>query len=120
MLTSNTLKCGRCLGTGCLSFHSNVLGGVCFRCNGTGIQKTKPRKPTPKWAVFGLHKATGQLLRLYNVTASTKAKAIETARATYASASKDWQATYTLTTADALKWVDMTNQQALTWAEATA
>lgn len=114
--------CSRCGGTGRLAVHSNVLGGVCFKCQGTGKQRTKPGAPTPKWAVFGQHRASGQWMRLYNVGAKTKAMAIDRALRTYQGASIGWQADYDLNpdTARAIKWADMADQQATTWAEATA
>jgi hypothetical protein len=111
--------CSRCAGTGRFSF--NLMHGTkCYGCNGTGKQKTKPRAPTPKWAVFGQHRATGQWLRLYNVGAKTKAMAIDRALRTYQGASPAWQADYDLNpaTARAIKWADMADQQATTWAEA--
>lgn len=37
--------CQRCDGEGYLKEHRHVEGGVCFKCNGTGKQATKPRKP---------------------------------------------------------------------------
>jgi len=42
--------CSRCAGSGRMSQFSNVIGGECFRCRGTGKQYTKPTKPSPKWA----------------------------------------------------------------------
>ena len=72
--------CSRCGGTGRLAHHSNVLGGVCFKCQGTGKQRTKPGAPTPKWAVFGQHRTSGQWMRLHNVGAKTKAMAIDRAK----------------------------------------
>ena len=48
--------CSRCSGTGRLAHFSNVLGGTCFKCKGTGKQRTKPGAQTPKWAVFGQHR----------------------------------------------------------------
>jgi len=56
--------CSRCAGSGRMSQFSNVIGGKCFCCRGTGKQYTKPAKPSPKWAVFGQHRETGAWLRL--------------------------------------------------------
>lgn len=114
-----TYPCSRCAGTGRMPQHSNVLGGVCFRCNGKGTQASKPTPPTPKWAIFGQHRDSGQWLRLYNVSTKTEAGAIERARATMERASTAWRDTYTLAQARALRWQDMADQQATTWAEAT-
>lgn len=110
--------CSRCAGSGRMSQFSNVIGGECFRCRGTGKQYTKPTKPSPKWAVFGQHRNTGAWLRLYNVVARSKPAAIAKAQATYAEASTDWKNTYTLATARALKWTEMASLDALSWDEA--
>ena len=110
--------CSRCAGSGRMSQFSNVFGGECFRCRGTGKQYTKPTKPSPKWAVFGQHRETGAWLRLYNVVARSKPAAIAKAQLTYANASTDWKNTYTLATARALKWTDMASLDALSWDEA--
>ena len=39
-------KCSRCSGEGKLWQHANISGGVCFKCNGNGIEyvKTDPSK----------------------------------------------------------------------------
>ena len=110
--------CSRCAGSGRMSQFSNVVGGECFRCKGTGKQYTKPAKPSPKWAVFGQHQKTGEWLRLYNVVARSKPAAIAKAQAVWAEASTDWKNTYTLATARALKWAEMTSVEALSWDEA--
>lgn len=110
--------CSRCNGTGRHSF--NLMHGTrCYGCNGTGKQKTKPRAPMPKWAVFGQHRDTGAWMRLYNVVAKTKDGAIEQAYRVYLQASTDWKDTYTLSSARALKWTDMASLDALTWDDAT-
>ena len=110
--------CTRCNGTGRYSF--NLMHGTkCYGCNGTGKQYTKPRVPSPKWAVFGQHRETGEWLRLYNVVAKNKACAIERAQNMYAQASTTWKDTYTLADARALKWSDMASLDALSWADAT-
>lgn len=111
--------CSRCAGSGRMSQFSNVIGGECFRCRGTGKQYTKPTKPSPKWAVFGQHRQTGEWLRLYNVVARSKNAAIERAQNMYAQASTTWKDTYTLADARALKWSDMASLDALSWADAT-
>lgn len=109
--------CPRCNGTGRHSFNL-MHGTICYGCRGSGTVAKKPPAPTPKWAVFGQHRATGKWLRLYNVTAKTAAGAIEKARTTYANASTDWRDTYTLAQARAMRWTDMADVQALTWDEA--
>lgn len=32
-------QCGRCNGQGNIPAHANVLGGICFKCAGTGFVK---------------------------------------------------------------------------------
>ena len=87
--------CTRCNGTGRYSF--NLMHGTkCYGCNGTGKQLTRPKAPTPKWAVFGQHRQTGEWLRLYNVVAKSKPAAIAKAQAVWADGSHHWKDTYTL------------------------
>ena len=117
MQKTTTYTCSRCNGTGKYSF--NLMHGTkCYGCNGTGQQNTKPRAPTPKWAIFGQHKATGEWMRLYNCLAKTKAQAIESGQATYAKSNQDWRATYSMDEPRAIKWSDTADQQALTWEQA--
>lgn len=110
-------ECSRCVGRGRLMQHSNVLGGVCFQCNGSGKQVTKPRAPTPKWAMFFLDEQLQQWLRFYSVIARTKADAIGQAERTRARASAKWQEQHQQLRV--IKWTDMANVEALTWDEAT-
>lgn len=42
-------NCAKCGGTGEIAAHRNVLGGVCFKCNGTGKQANKPVAPSKKY-----------------------------------------------------------------------
>ena len=39
--------CSKCNGEGKLWYHSNVKGGVCFSCNGTGIHHKTIRVKIP-------------------------------------------------------------------------
>jgi hypothetical protein len=112
-----TYTCTRCNGTGRYSFNLQH-GTTCFGCKGTGKQKMRPAKPSPKWAVFGQHRETGEWLRLYNVVARSKPAAIAKAQAMWADGSHYWKDTYTLATARAMKWTDMASVEALTWKEA--
>lgn len=44
--------CGKCSGTGWLTYHLNVQGGVCFDCDGTGRLRTMLDADTArKWAI---------------------------------------------------------------------
>lgn len=109
--------CTRCNGTGRHSFNLRH-GTTCLGCKGTGKQKTRPAKPSPKWAVFGQHRETGEWLRIYNVVARSKPAAIAKAQLMWTDGSTDFKNTYTLATARALKWTDMDSVDALTWKEA--
>lgn len=112
-----TYTCTRCNGTGRYSF--NLMHGTkCYGCNGTGKQLTRPATPSPKWAVFGQHRMTGEWLRIYNVVAKTKACAINRAQNMYDQASTAWKDTYTMKGARAMKWTDMSSLDALSWDEA--
>jgi hypothetical protein len=44
-----TYTCIRCNGTGEIAAHRNVLGGVCFKCHGTGKQERKPAAKSKKY-----------------------------------------------------------------------
>ncbi len=112
-----TYTCTRCNGTGRYSFNM-MHGTKCYGCNGTGKQLTRPATPSPKWAVFGQHRQTGEWLRIYNVVAKTKACAINRAQNMYDQASTAWKDTYTMKGARAMKWTDMSSLDALSWDEA--
>ena len=100
---TGTFKCTRCNGKGHLPIFSHVLGGVCFKCGGTGKQASKPGKPSVKWAVFGTNRMTGERARLYNVKAKNEKAAIEKARAIYARASTEFKDMYSLEDAIAVR-----------------
>jgi hypothetical protein len=87
MTNAVTYSCLRCSGNGRLSIYGNVLGGICFKCGGSGKQVRKPSAPTIQWAVFFLDVTTGKPAHAYNQTGKTAAIAIDKARATYAKAS---------------------------------
>lgn len=116
---TTTYQCSRCGGSGRLSVFGHVLGGTCFKCNGTGKQRHKPAQPAAKWAVFGLERETGRFLRLYNVNARTAEQAIEKAHCTFAGASTLFKDSYTLDGARAVRWSDMANVSAESWEVAT-
>lgn len=78
--------CGRCGGKGVLPHHANVLGGVCFKCGGSGQQKSKPSTPLPKWDVFAKERASGNEISVFTLRAKTADKALKTARVKLASA----------------------------------
>ncbi len=51
-------KCEKCDGKGEIAAFRGVMGGVCFKCNGTGKQANKPVAPSKKYVCkyegFGL------------------------------------------------------------------
>lgn len=51
-MTAATYPCTRCDGKGWIPGYGHVLGGVCFKCGGTGWQKRKPAAPTRRWTVL--------------------------------------------------------------------
>lgn len=105
-------ECTRCNGKGRLPIFSGVLGGVCFKCKGTGKQTAKPAKPSVKWAVLGTDRMTGERARLYNVKATSEQAAIEKARNTYAGASSAFKEQYSLADAIAVRADELDRQAA--------
>lgn len=99
---NTTYTCSRCSGSGRLDVYSNVLGGVCFKCKGSGQQTEKPRAKAVRWAVMGSDRENGAAARLYNIDAPTAAKAIAKARATYERASTAFRDQYSLANATAV------------------
>jgi hypothetical protein len=93
---TTTYTCPKCNGAGRLSCYEGILGGVCFSCDGKGVKPGKAPTPSIRWAVFGLDRTTGELVRLYNVKAKTDRAAIERSRATMAGASAAFKDQYTL------------------------
>lgn len=116
-MTTATYKCSRCRGTGKYSFNL-IHGTKCLGCNGTGAQRTKPRKPAPKWAVFWLQRSTGQLLRIFNVVARTKDEALAASAAHYSRGSAQCQSEYSHDSVEVIRWADMADASAMTWANA--
>lgn len=105
-----TYECTRCNGKGRLPIFSNVLGGVCFKCKGSGKQASKPGKPSVKWAVLGIDRMTGERARLYNVKAKNEQGAIEKAKATYVRASTEFKDQYSLEDAIAVRADELDRQ----------
>lgn len=42
-------ECPRCAGKGIIAAYKNVLGGVCFKCGGSGKTAKKPTKMASSW-----------------------------------------------------------------------
>lgn len=89
-MTDKLYPCSRCDGEGRVKSFSHVLGGVCFKCGGSGKQKTKPRESV-KWAVFGHCRKTGRAGIVYNVGAPNHDAAVKKARAKYERANAAWR-----------------------------
>jgi hypothetical protein len=81
MNTPQTYPCTRCEGKGRLPHYANVLGGVCFKCRGTGQQKTKPAA-SRLWSVNVIRVADHQECAVFRVRAKTEQEAIKKASAT--------------------------------------
>lgn len=109
---ADTYKCTRCNGKGRLPIFSDVLGGLCLKCKGSGKQASKPGKPSVKWAVLGTDRMTGERVRLYNVKATNERGAIWKARATYAGASTEFKDQYSLEDAIAVRADELDRQAA--------
>lgn len=104
MTNANTLTyaCTRCAGVGRLACFSNVLGGVCFKCGGSGKQATKPAAPSVRFTVYGVSRLTGQPAHTYNERARTAAEAVRKARKCFARASEAFRAEFDMTNAYAV------------------
>ena len=82
MSTGNTktpaaiYDCSRCGGSGKVGRHMNVLNGVCFKCNGSGKQVSKPAAKSILWSVSGVSPVTGERVGAYNQPAKTAEEAI--------------------------------------------
>lgn len=105
-------ECTRCNGQGRLPIFSGVLGGICFKCKGSGKQAAKPGRASVKWAVLGTDRTTGERARLYNVTARSELAAIEKARDTYSRASAAFKDQYSLADAIAVRADELDRQAA--------
>jgi hypothetical protein len=80
MTLATAFPCVRCNGQGKIWAYANVLGGVCFKCHGSGTQSRKPAPPTLQWAVFFEDRITGNQSHAYNQSGRNEAEAIKRAR----------------------------------------
>lgn len=96
MQATATYKCSRCQGRGRLTAFSHVIGGVCFKCGGTGAQATKPTEALPLFAVMFVSRATGAAERIYSLRAQTSALAMRVAAARYEQASSAFRDEYSM------------------------
>lgn len=96
MSQAATYKCPKCNGLGRLSCYSNVLGGVCFSCDGKGFKVGKAPTPSVRWAVIGLDRVSGERVALYFMRAKNATAAINAARNTMTGASSAFKDQFTL------------------------
>ena len=73
-----TYNCPKCSGNGEIPAHRNVLGGLCFKCKGSGTVNKKPVTPSTLWAFC----ADGS--PVVNKRAKTEAEAMKKAVAFFA------------------------------------
>lgn len=77
----DAFPCSRCEGRGRISHHANVLGGVCFKCGGSGTQKSKPRvSKSFSWNVYADERVSGARVHVFRVAAATGEAALQKAR----------------------------------------
>lgn len=103
MQATATYKCCRCQGRGKLNAFSHVIGGVCFKCSGTGTQANKPTEALPLFAVMFVNRATGAAERIYSLRARTSALAMRVAAARYEQASSAFRDEYSMEGAVAVR-----------------
>ena len=103
MKTPTTYPCTRCQGKGRLAIYANVLGGVCFKCGGTGRQKTRPSAPSHRWSVNAIRTTDHQDCTVFYVRAKTEQEAIKKALATLSRAREQ---IYDPTTIRVTPWPD--------------
>jgi len=58
-----------------------VLGGVCFKCGGTGRQKTRPDAPSRRWSVNAIRTTDHHDCVVFHVRAKTEREALNKASA---------------------------------------
>jgi len=100
MTTTTTLyPCSRCEGKGELPHHRSVVGGVCFKCGGSGKQKGKPSTKRGKWLVSMIDAFTGERRIVYRESSSWSQRAVRKVVADrYPSCSVEFRAQYDLAT----------------------
>lgn len=86
--------CSRCSGSGKLAGFSHVVGGVCFKCGGSGKQRAKPAAPSTRYVVSLVNRATGAAEPYYTVRAKNEVQALKKARAWAANVSEALRATH--------------------------
>ena len=87
--------CYRCDGEGRIRAFGHVLGGVCFKCGGSGRQKSKP-SVGHDFVVVGHDPSTGEEVECYNERAKTAGEALKKAQGRIVNASADFRAEHDL------------------------
>ncbi len=80
MSANDGYPCTRCQGKGRIPHYANVLGGVCFKCGGSGLQKNKPAMPSRRWSVNAVRTTDRNDCVVFHVRARTEKEAIRKAR----------------------------------------
>ena len=91
--------CSRCDGKGNIQGYKNVLGGICFKCGGSGLSKTMPTSKLSTFAVKGvvvadlgvLNAQLGDVGTIYNLKAKDETDAIAQAQIKIAEASASFR-----------------------------
>ncbi|WP_235445366.1 DUF3489 domain-containing protein [Gulbenkiania mobilis] len=107
MKTPQTYPCTRCEGKGRLPHYANVLGGVCFKCGGTGRQKTRPAAPSRRWSVNAIRTTDHHDCVVFHVRAKTEREALNKASAALSRAREQ---IYDPTTIRVTPWPDSIEQ----------
>ena len=103
MSQNDGYPCTRCEGKGRLPHYANVLDGVCFKCGGTGRQKTRPAAPSRRWSVNAIRTTDHHDCVVFHVRAKTEQEAIKKASATLSRAREQ---IYDPTTIRVTPWPD--------------
>jgi len=75
-----TMPCPRCAGKGQIPGYGHVLGGVCFKCGGSGKVPFRAVSTKPKWAVSAVLRETGERVSpVFHVRASNEEQALKEA-----------------------------------------
>lgn len=65
--TEKTENCSRCEGKGHIAFYGHVLGGICFKCSGSGQQKVSRRRSTKRIPEEQLKQSRANSQRAYDL-----------------------------------------------------
>lgn len=99
---TQTYACTRCDGKGRINGFGHVLGGVCFKCKGSGRQRTRPSGPSTTWRVMVIDRESASAVGIYNIKARTATDAVRKARRHYERASAEFRTRYDMDAAYAM------------------